>query len=495
MAYSQKTIYILFVHHGYGYAGGAPVSLSNLIIGLKQTGRLAMKIVCHDNVVRSFFAECSGVSVDVFENPFTYIGKVLIGLARLESWNSLRIFFSSLFAFPGSILRQFRFFRAEAPDIIHLNSATLFSSAIAARFAHIPVVWHVREICQGGRYCLRLWFAAWLLKTLATKIIAISPAVAYSIGGTISPKVKVVYNPYNMELLNPDLYDQVVEKRCLGYAENTKIILSLGGMSPNKGTVELIEAMSQQDADTVLLFAGPPLESPNFILTKQSLKHLRNEGLPEHIVNTLKPLKWKGFDKKEKFWQAIEECLGKEQAVQYQQQIIQYALNTLRQSIRFALFFESLLINVKLKRRFTWYYPQRVKLALDSLQRDCVRFVGKLKHVAPLLAACDVLVFAGTLPHFPRPVYEAGLMKKPVVVFDMPGVTENVEDGVTGIVVKKFSGKAFGQALHALLNTPDRMIKMGEAGHKKAKSLPDMTEIASSVLSIYEEIASTILER
>ena len=112
---SKKPIYVLFVHHGYGYAGGAPVSLLHLILGLKQTGHLTMKVVCHDDVVRSFFAKRSGIPVGLFENPFTYVGKILIGLARLNSWEALRIFLLSLFAFPGSILRQFCFFRSEAP--------------------------------------------------------------------------------------------------------------------------------------------------------------------------------------------------------------------------------------------------------------------------------------------------------------------------------------------------------------------------------------------
>jgi len=330
---------------------------------------------------------------------------------------------------------------------------------------------------------------------MATRVIAISPAEASSIGRTGSSKVKVVSNRYDVELLDPDCYDQVMEKKRLGYSEETKIILSLGGVSPNKGTVELIEGMSQQDSDTVLLFAGPPLNWTSFILTKQSLKYLRYDELPENVVKALKPLKYQGFDRKSEFLEAVENYIGRDQTICYQRQIVKHALNIPCKRIRNILTIESLLVKMRLKKSFSWYYPQRVKLTLDRLQRDCVRFIGKVKNVAPLLAACDVLAFAGTVPHFPRPVYEAGLMKKPVVIFDMQGITENVEDGITGIVVRERSGKALGQALRALLSDPDKMVKMGEAGYRKAKSLPDMTEIASSVLSIYEEIASNVSKR
>jgi glycosyltransferase involved in cell wall biosynthesis len=104
-----------------------------------------------------------------------------------------------------------------------------------------------------------------------------------------------------------------------------------------------------------------------------------------------------------------------------------------------------------------------------------------------------VLAFAGTLPHFPRPVYEAGLMKKAVVVFDMQGITENVEDGVTGLVVTQRTGKALGQAIRRLFHTPERLAAMGEAGFRKAAALPETFESASSVLVICKEIGNHVI--
>jgi len=427
----MKVPYVLFVHHGVGYAGGAPVSLVTLIRALKSHDQIKMKVVCHDDGVRSFFAQQSEVLVGVLEDPLTHFGKILIGWGTIESVASLRLFFSNLFGFPKSIRAQYRLFCAESPDLIHLNSATLFSSAIAARLAQIPVVWHVREVFAGGKYDPRRQFAGWLLRSLATVVVTISPAEAESIGGICSQKVRVIYNPYNTETLNPNLYDQVVEKERLGFSDKTKIILSLGGVSPRKGTFELIEAMSEQDTDTVLLFAGPPLAG--------------KKDIPQNILR--------------------------------------------------ALSVESLLVKMKLKRGFTWRYPQRVRLAVNRLQNDNVHFIGGVTNVGPLLAACDVLVFAGTLPHFPRPVYEAGLMKKPVIVFDMQGITPNVEDGITGLVVRKISGKALGQAIRTLLSNQDAMTKMGEAGYQKARQLPNMSEIADSVISVYEEISSATSRR
>jgi glycosyltransferase involved in cell wall biosynthesis len=491
MSIPPKKLSILFVHHGYGYAGGAPVSLVNLILALKSTSCLDMKVVCHDDVVRKFFAERASVPVGKLDDPLTHVGKILIGLARLNTWKELKLLLSALFRFPASVRSQYRLFRAEAPDVIHLNSSTLFSSAIAAKLAHVPVVWHVREIIQGGRYNLRRYLTAGLLKKLATRIIAISLVEARSLGDDQKSKIMVVYNAYDTNLLDPDVYNQVEEKNRLGCDPTTKVVLSLGGMSSNKGTVELIEAMMEICGEAILIFAGPPLKWFRFKLTKQSLQQLRKLHLPEQVVGALKSLKTQGFDTEEDFLESIGEAIGPTLRQQYARDILASAGHQPRRTVRWVLALETVFVKMKMKRTYSWYYPQRVKFVLERLPQNCVKFVGKVKNVAPLLAACDVLVFAGTVPHFPRPVYEAGLMRKPVVVFEKQGITDNVDNGITGIVVKNHSGKAFGKALCSLLNQPEKMQAMGEAGYKKAHALPNAEEGASLVAAIYQEILST----
>ena len=341
--------------------------------------------------------------------------------------------------------------------------------------------------------CLRRRLAGWLLRTLAAKVIAISPADAKSIGGASSSKVKIVYNPYNTDELNPERYNQAEEKKRLGFSDTTKIILSLGGVGSRKGTVELIEAMREQEDDTVLLFAGPALKWTKFFLSKQSLQYLRKKKLPKSMITALKQLKHQEFTTEEAFIHAVEKLIGKDANFRYQKQIVASALNISRQKhVNVALTLESWLVKMGLKKHFSLYYSERVKLVLSRLDRDCVRFIGELTNVAPVLAACDVLAFAGTFPHFPRPVYEAGLMKKPVVVFDMQGVSDHVEDGVTGIIVNERTGQALGKAFCELLKNPQKMVSMGDAGYKKAQAFPSHSEMASSVLALYHEIVSCI---
>jgi glycosyltransferase involved in cell wall biosynthesis len=133
-------------------------------------------------------------------------------------------------------------------------------------------------------------------------------------------------------------------------------------------------------------------------------------------------------------------------------------------------------------------YQDRAKLAWQRAPRERVRMLGYVDDVRAWISAVDVVVFAGAAPHYPRPVYEAWAMKKPVVVFDVDGIRQKVEDGIDGIVVKDISGKALGKAVQRLLDEPETMMRLGENGYGKAKSLCDPVQIAQQVKSIYDEI-------
>jgi glycosyltransferase involved in cell wall biosynthesis len=133
-------------------------------------------------------------------------------------------------------------------------------------------------------------------------------------------------------------------------------------------------------------------------------------------------------------------------------------------------------------------YHQKIHQVLKQLPPGKVTFVGLLENIAPLLVAADVLTFTGMTPHFPRPVFEAWLMKKPVVVFDMEGISNQVANGSNGMVVTELSGRALGAALAAVFKDPLAIQKMGEVGRLKAQERCNPLSVAQQVVSVYREI-------
>ncbi len=389
---------VLFIHHGV-ILGGAPLSLLYLVRELERLPDMEVEIVCHSPRMCDYFSKNVKSRVNLWVDPHTYLGKLLIGWigwsVLLQVPGAFGKFLSDLFSMPVSVWRQLRLLRKRKPRFVHLNSATLFSSAIAARLAGIPIIWHIREPLQGADLQKRV--IGRFIHGMATAVIAISEEEAVRLGEDHERKVHVIYNPINTDAMKPERYNQVQEKRRLGFDAADKLVLSLGGVNPRKGTLQLVEAMQYVDQQTYLIIAGPSLTRD-----------------PE---------------------------LGS--------------------------------------------YECQVMNALNRLPKNKVTFTGNLENVVPLLAACDVLVFAGMKPHFPRPAYEAWQMCKPVIVFEMKGVSSQVEHGVDGTIVKELSSKALGIAIADLVGDPPSMAQFGQAGKRKAERICNPAAIASQVLIVY----------
>ncbi|MBN1450068.1 MAG: glycosyltransferase family 4 protein [Anaerolineales bacterium] len=387
---------ILYLHHGT-ILGGAPLSLLYLVREIERQPDVEVELACHAPTMQEFFACNLKSPIRAWENPLTFFGRYFIGYVPLDSAQRRKLFFNELRRVPCAIWRQYRNIRQIRPDLVHLNSSVMFTSALAARLAGIPIVWHVREPVQGERWKQR--FSGFMIRSLAKRVIAISEVEAKHLGHDANDKVRVIYNPLNFDMLRPDQYDPLVERKKLGVDPDCKLIVSLGGAAPRKGALEQVQAMKYVDTSTRLVIAGPPL--------------------PENSADE---------------------------------------------------------------------YHQRLYQVLAELPPNKVVFTGILENVALLLAACDVLIFTGMTPHFPRPVFEAWLMKKPVIVFEMEGVSNQVADGETGMIVRELTGHALGIALAKLLKDSAAMKRMGEAGRHKAEEKCNPVSVARQVLSVYHEV-------
>lgn len=399
------------------------MSLVNTIVALRSYG-IEMKVLCAYDSMKSFFEKRANVPVGKIFNPCLLLGRVPIGYANLFNIRSIIRILQEFFLLPVSIIKQFSILKRESPDIVHLNSSILFTSAIAAKMAGIPLVWHVREVVLGGRFNIRKALAGWFIRSIADKVVAISPYCARSLGRDKKGAVEVVYNFVDFSSFNSDNYNAISERESFGIKAGERLIVSLGGVSFRKGTVELIEAMRYTSENIRLALAGPPLIHSDIDSAKTFLIGLMH-------------------------------------------------------------FIEDILIDSGLKGFYSWYYSERVKKAFVQLPQGKVIFLGYVKDVACLLAASDLLVFAGTRPHFPRPVYEAWAMKKPVVAFDMGGVSDEIEDGTDGVIVKKCTGKMLAASISALLNSPEKMRSMAEAGYVKSTERFDLKKNVSRLMDVY----------
>lgn len=334
--------------------------------------------------MRTFF---SSKGIDSIPWPYTctFFGKILIRWTQITNFSGFVLLLKDCVFLPGSIIKQSILLFKSKERIIHLNSAVLFSTAIAAKLTRKKIVWHIREASNFPR------IVQFFIKTFADEIICISYIEASRLGGKNS-KIHVVYNPVDFTRFNAELYSRNDERLKLGIPLDAKVIVSFGGVMPRKGAKEIVAALQYCDRDTYAIIAGPPL------------------------------------------------CNNQQDE-----------------------------------------YHKCVEQLCKKVGSHRIKFTGIVENPAPFLACADLLVFAGLTPHFPRPIFEAWAMKKPVIVFKMEGISNNVEHMTDGIVVDEISGKALGTVINNILGNRELLTALGSAGYSKANSIASQENSSKAV--------------
>jgi glycosyltransferase involved in cell wall biosynthesis len=414
---------VLYIHHGQ-VPGGAPTSLRNLLEEIRrQSPELRLVVACAFEPMMPYFAEIAGVSVVKYVEAPVLSGKKLIGWSSFFDPRSLRVVLRQLYMARGTVGREVEWLERWRPDIVHLNSATLWTSAIATRRLGIPLVWHVRERLFGGPWSLRKIFYGAFLRKTADAVVAISPEDGASLGRDRENKVSIVYNPVDLRRFTPESYEPAAVRADFGLPHDAFIILSLGGFSPRKGSWQLVRALKRLPRRCHLVIAGDKLP----------------EGRPP---GALRRAGWS---------------------------------------------LENLAVRFGLSGTQSWRYSERVQSEAAEVS-DRLYQIGHLGDVAPLVAACDVLVFGGTIPHFARPIYEAWAMKKPVIAFDTPVMRAEIAAGRDGLLVPRDSISRLVRALQSIADNPTLAEALGRNGWNKAMSRLDTGRSVQRIISIYRRL-------
>ena len=99
-----------------------------------------------------------------------------------------------------------------------------------------------------------------------------------------------------------------------------------------------------------------------------------------------------------------------------------------------------------------------------------------------------ISVFPSLRESFGVSVVEAMACEKPVVVSNVGGLPEVVEDGVTGIVVPVANAQKLAEAIDKLVKDEDLRKRMGKQGRARVERLYNWENNLSSMIKIYDEI-------
>ena len=114
-------------------------------------------------------------------------------------------------------------------------------------------------------------------------------------------------------------------------------------------------------------------------------------------------------------------------------------------------------------------YRFRSKLMIISAL-DNVNMIGSFSSIGTLLQQSSLLISPFTAPHFSRPVIEAFAYGKPVIVSDVVGMDEIVNNNINGIIIENGNASALADAINSFVNKPELLFKMGAKGREKSIS-------------------------
>ena len=105
------------------------------------------------------------------------------------------------------------------------------------------------------------------------------------------------------------------------------------------------------------------------------------------------------------------------------------------------------------------------KMVRDLHLEQQVIFAGFRPDIEEIMALFDIAVFTSLWEGLPRVVVQYAAVGKPIVAFDIPGVSEIVHHGVNGFTVPLQDVDTLAQQIIYLLNDPELAIRMGKKGH------------------------------
>jgi glycosyltransferase involved in cell wall biosynthesis len=152
-------------------------------------------------------------------------------------------------------------------DLVYTNTVTCIEGALAARATGRPHIWHLREHVAGNKDIRALLPAAAVSRIvglLSDRVIVNSRVLADEYGcGALKGKISVVYNGIALERFRLPADAGVLLRRELGIKYGTKLVVTIGSITPRKGHAVFVDAAAalrniHRDVAFVVVGNGDP---------------------------------------------------------------------------------------------------------------------------------------------------------------------------------------------------------------------------------------------
>ncbi|MDN5290076.1 MAG: hypothetical protein PWQ06_315 [Anaerophaga sp.] len=101
----------------------------------------------------------------------------------------------------------------------------------------------------------------------------------------------------------------------------------------------------------------------------------------------------------------------------------------------------------------------------NSLKKS-IFFLGVQENMAGVYALADVLIFPANYPHQARPAFEAGALRKTVIMPDFENTEEYVKNNTNGLTFKRRNSRSLAEKIAYLIDNPEVRTKLGDNNYE-----------------------------
>ncbi len=139
--------------------------------------------------------------------------------------------------------------------------------------------------------------------------------------------------------------------------------------------------------------------------------------------------------------------------------------------------------------------PHKLFLQKTAKKLGISKNVTFLGYVTPeekkkVLAESNALLFPSLVEGFGLVILEAWQQKRPVIVSDMPPMSNIIENQKTGLVIEPHNVEKWADVIIHLINNPSYSDKMGEAGNQVLKTKYNQELFYERIIKMYNEVLS-----
>ena len=129
---------------------------------------------------------------------------------------------------------------------------------------------------------------------------------------------------------------------------------------------------------------------------------------------------------------------------------------------------------------------QRLEALSEELRvRDNVIFTGFRSNIKEILSAINILVIPSLLEGFPMITLETMAMAKPIIATNIDGITEQITNGVNGILVPPKDPIALAKTVMRVINDKEFARTMGLSARKKVEQEFSVDKMVAETEKVY----------